>query len=196
MRVNHEIRVPRVRVIAHNGDQLGVITIQEAMALAQEAGLDLVEVVATSTPPVCKIIDYGKFRYDQTKREKESRKSQHQVKVKEVKISPNISVHDFEVKQRHAREFLEKGNKVKVTCVFRGREVMHSENGEKLMHQMVADLEEVSMVEASPRLMGRMMSLVLAPAAKKKKPGSSQTTSAPSSEPTTEVAASVPEATS
>ncbi len=176
MRVNHEIRAPRVRVINQDGEQVGVITIQEAMAMAQEAGLDLVEVVATSTPPVCKVIDYGKFRYDQTKREKESRKSQHQVKVKEVKISPNISVHDLEVKKRQAHDFLEKGNKVKFTCVFRGREVMHPENGAKLMQEIVTEMDEISMVEASPKLMGRMMSLVLAPAAKKKKPTSSTPT--------------------
>lgn len=159
----------QVRVINHDGEQLGVLSFSEALALAKEAGLDLVEVVASSTPPVCKIIDYGKFRYDQTKREKESRKSQHQVKVKEVKISPNISEHDLEVKQRHAREFLEKGNKVKVSCLFRGREVMHPENGAKLMNRMVTELEDVSMVEASPKLLGRMMILVLAPVAKKKK---------------------------
>ncbi len=159
----------QVRVINHDGEQLGVLSFSEALARAKEAGLDLVEVVASSTPPVCKIIDYGKFRYDQTKREKENKKSQHQVKVKEVKISPNISEHDLEVKKRHAREFLEKGNKVKVSCQFRGREVMHPENGVKLMNRMVSELEDVSMVEASPKLLGRMMSLVLAPVAKKKK---------------------------
>ena len=168
MRVNHEIRVPRVRVINQNGEQAGVLTTQEAMAMAQEAGLDLVEVVASSSPPVCKIIDYGKFRYDQTKREKESKKSQHQVKVKEVKISPNISENDLGVKKRQAREFLEKGNKVKVTCVFRGREVAHPENGIKLMQQLTTELEDVSMVEAEAKLLGRMMSLVLGPGKKKK----------------------------
>src|SRR5205807_10154409 len=105
LRVNHEIRAPKLRVISETGEQLGVLSFHEAMGLAQEQGLDLVEIVATAVPPVCKIIDYGKFRYDQTKREKESKKSQHQVKVKELKVSPNISEHDLDVKLRHARDF-------------------------------------------------------------------------------------------
>lgn len=169
MRVNHEIRAPRVRVINENGEQLGVLTHHEAMTLAREAGLDLVEVVSTSIPPVCKIIDYGKFRYDQTKRERESRKAQHQVKVKEVKISPNISEHDLLVKLRQAREFLEKGNKVKVSCQFRGREITHPEIGDKLMTRVVQELEDVAMVEASPKFLGKLLGLVLAPCGKKKK---------------------------
>lgn len=157
------------------GEQLGVIATQEALALAKEAGLDLVEIVSSSAPPVCKIIDFGKFRYDQTKREKESKKSQHQVKVKELKISPNISTHDLEVKMRHAKEFLEKGNKVKITCSFRGREIMHSALGMKLVEQCIQQLEEVSMVEATPKMLGRLLHAVLAPCskkvvAKKKKP--------------------------
>ena len=169
MRVNHEIRAPRVRVINEAGEQLGVLTHHEAMALAREAGLDLVEVVATSVPPVCKIIDYGKFRYDQTKRERESRKAQHQVKVKEIKISPNISEHDLLVKLRQAKDFLEEGNKVKVSCQFRGREITHPEVGEKMMLRVIHDLEEVSMVEASPKFLGKLLGLVLAPSGKKKK---------------------------
>ena len=170
MRVNHEIRSPRVRVIDENGGQLGVLTHHEAMTLARASGLDLVEVVSTSVPPVCKIIDYGKFRYDQTKRERESRKSQHQIKVKEVKLSPNISEHDFMVKLRQAKDFLESGNKVKLSCSFRGREITHPEVGEKLVQRFVQELEEVSMVEASPKLLGKLLCLVLAPSGKKKKP--------------------------
>jgi translation initiation factor IF-3 len=156
-------------VINEAGEQLGVLTHHEAMTLARESGLDLVEVVATSVPPVCKIIDYGKFRYDQTKRERESRKAQHQVKVKEVKISPNISEHDLDVKLRKAKEFLEKGNKVKVSCQFRGREITHPEVGEKLMQRVVQTLEDVAMVEAMPKFLGKLLSLVLAPSGKKKK---------------------------
>lgn len=167
MRVNNEIRVPKVRVISETGEQLGILSTQEALNLAREAGLDLVEIVATSTPPVCKIIDFGKYRYDQTKREKENKKSQHQVKVKEVKISPNISVHDLDVKMRHAKEFLEKGNKVKLTCPFRGREIMHSALGMKLVDQCIQALEECSMVEAAPKMFGRMLTAVLAPCLKK-----------------------------
>ena len=160
-----------MRVINEAGEQLGVLTHHEAMTLARDSGLDLVEVVSTSVPPVCKIIDYGKFRYDQTKRERESRKAQHQVKVKEVKIGPNISEHDLMVKVRQARDFLDKGNKVKVSCQFRGREITHPEVGEKLMMRVVQELEDVSMVEAMPKFLGKLLGLVLAPSGKKKKVG-------------------------
>lgn len=169
LRVNHEIRVPKVRVISAEGEQLGVLTVQEAMTMAREAGMDLVEVVAGSVPPVCKIIDYGKFRYDQTKRERESRKAQHQVKIKEVKFGPNISDHDLQVKVRHAKEFLEEGNKVKFTCMFRGREITHPEVGDRLFNDIITQLDEISMVEAAPKLLGKILSMVLAPASKKKK---------------------------
>lgn len=169
MRVNQEIRTPKVRVINEVGEQLGILTIQEAMARATEAGLDLVEIVPTAAPPVCKIIDFGKFRYDQTKREKESKKSQHQVKVKEVKVSLNISTNDLAVKIRHAKNFLEEGNKVKVTCNFRGREIMHPELGQKIMSHVIRELEEVSMVEVEPKLLGKFLNAVLAPCSKKKK---------------------------
>lgn len=169
MRVNHEIRVPKVRVITHTGEQLGVLSLHEALGLAQEQGLDLVEIVPTAVPPVCKIIDYGKFRYDQTKREKESKKAQHQVKIKELKFSPNISEHDLDVKLRQAKEFLDKGNKVKISCVFRGREMMHPEFGERILNKIVQDLEEIATCEVPAKMFGRMMTIVLAAAAKKKK---------------------------
>lgn len=119
MKVNREIRAPRVRVIGPTGEQLGIFPLHEALDRAADAGLDLVEIVPGSNPPVCKIISYGKFRYDQTKREKESKKSQHQIKVKEIKLKPNIDSHDLETKTRHARDFIVKGNKVKVTCTYR-----------------------------------------------------------------------------
>ena len=169
MKVNREIRAPKVRVIGHTGEQLGVLALYEALAKAEEEGLDLVEIAPGSVPPVCKIINYGKFRYDQTKREKESKKSQHQVKVKEVKLKPNIDDHDMETKIRHAKDFIAKGNKVKVTCVFRGRELMHPEIGEKIVQQFCEELEELAMAESPPKMMGRMLSVVLAPGAKKKK---------------------------
>lgn len=153
------------------GEQVGIITIEEALRLAEDEGLDLVEIVATSTPPVCKVIDYGKFRYDQTKREKESKKAQHQVKVKEVKIKPNIDTHDLETKMRHARDFLVKGNKVKVTCTFRGRERLHPEIGERLMLKVQEDLSDVALVESPIGMLGRIMLMVLAPGkGQKKKP--------------------------
>ncbi len=169
MRVNLEIRVPKVRVISQTGEQLGVLTLHEALTLAEQQGLDLVEIVPTAAPPVCKIIDYGKFRYDQTKREKESKKSQHSVKVKELKFSPNISEHDLDVKLKQAKKFLEEGNKVKISCVFRGREMMHPEFGDRLLSKLVQDLDEISTCEAPAKMFGRMMTTVLAPAAKKKK---------------------------
>lgn len=168
MRVNRQIRVPRVRVISETGEQVGILTIEEALRMAEDAGVDLVEIVATSTPPVCKIVDYGKFRYDQTKREKESKKAQHQIKVKEVKVKPNIDDHDLETKMRHAHEFLTKGNKVKVTCQFRGREMAHPEIGNKLMQRILEELSDVATVEAPPNMMGRILTMVLAPGGKKK----------------------------
>ncbi len=182
MKVNREIRAPKVRVISHTGEQVGVISIQEALAMADEVGLDLVEIVPGSVPPVCKIINFGKFRYDQTKREKENKKAQHQVKVKEIKFKPNTDDHDVETKMRHAREFLSKGNKVKVTCTFRGREMAHTEIGEKLVQKFCADLEDVAMVESPLKLMGRMLIVVLAPGGKKKKETTKQTHSTENSE--------------
>lgn len=169
LKVNREIRSPRVRVIGPTGEQVGILALYEALAMAEEHGLDLVEVVATSTPPVCKIINFGKYRYDQTKREKESKKSQHQIKVKEIKIRPTTDVHDYETKLRHAREFLQKGNKVKITCTYRGRELMHPEMGEKLVREMCEGLEEIATVEAPPKLMGRILQAVLAPGGSSKK---------------------------
>lgn len=169
MKVNREIRASKVRVISHTGEQVGVISIQEALAMAEAHGLDLVEIVPGSVPPVCKIINFGKFRYDQTKREKESKKSQHQVKVKEIKLKPNTDVHDIQTKERHARDFLSKGNKVKVTCMFRGREMVHPEIGEKMMQKFCEDLEDVAILESPLKMMGRLLIGVLAPGAKKKK---------------------------
>lgn len=171
MRVNRQIRVPKVRVINSAGEQVGILSIEEAWRLAEDEGLDLVEIVPTASPPVCKIIDFGKFRYDQTKREKENKKAQHQVKVKEVKLKPNIDTHDLETKMRHARDFLSKGNKVKVSCTFRGRERLHPEIGERLMQQVQEDLSDISMVESPISMLGRIMLMVLAPGkGQKKKP--------------------------
>lgn len=168
MRINNEIRTPKVRLIDDKGEQVGVVSIQEAIRMAEEAGLDLVEIVPTSTPPVCKIMNFGKFRYDQTKREKENKKAQHQIKVKEVKFKPNIDDHDLETKLRQAKDFLLKGNKVKITLAFRGREMMHPEVGKALMTKVCDELAEISIAEAPPSMMGRILSTVLSPKAKKK----------------------------
>lgn len=169
MKVNREIRAPKVRLISHTGEQVGIVSLQEALEMAEEQGLELVEIVPGSTPPVCKIMNFGKFRYDQSKREKESKKSQHQIKVKEIKIKPNIDIHDLETKTRHAREFLLHGDKVKISCMFRGREMMHPELGEKIVNKMCEELEDISIPESPPKLMGRTLLVVLAPGSKKKK---------------------------
>lgn len=169
MRVNRQIRALKVRVISQTGEQIGVLTLQEALVLAEQDGVDLVEIVPTATPPVCKIIDYGKYRYDQTKREKESKKAQHQIKVKELKLKPNINDHDFEVKLRHAREFVEKGNKVKVSVVFRGREMAHPEIGQRLISRMVESLQDTASAETPAKMFGRMLTVVFSPTGKKPK---------------------------
>lgn len=157
-----------MRVIGANGEQVGIIALYEALRLAEDAELDLVEVVPNSNPPVCKVMNFGKFRYDQTKREKENKKTQHQIKVKEVKIKPNIGTHDLETKLRHAREFIEEGDKVKITCTFRGREMMHPEFGEKLINQMLEKLNDIAQAEAPAKMFGKMLTVVIAPSTKKK----------------------------
>ncbi len=131
--------------------------------MAREEGLDLVEVSANAEPPVCKLIDYGKLRYDQTKKDKESKKSQHQIKVKEIKFKPNISMNDLEFKTRKAREFLEKGNKVRIVCIFRGREMLHKDVGGEVFDKVCEDLKDVGARESGSKLMGRMLSVVLSP---------------------------------
>lgn len=189
MRVNRQIRVPRVRVISKEGEQVGIMTLDEALRAADAAGLDLVEIVPTAVPPVCRIIDYGKFLYDQAKREKENKKSQHQMKVKEVKIKPNIDDNDFNTKMRHAREFLEKGDKVKVTCQFRGREMAHQEIGVALMKRVQEVLQDCASIDAPPNQMGRLLMMVLSPGAKKRSEKVEKKPSAPVAIP----AAQVPE---
>lgn len=169
MKVNREIRAPKVRVISSTGEQIGVLPLYEALARAEQEGLDLVEISAGSNPPVCKIINYGKFRYDQTKREKESKKAQHQVKVKEVKLKPNIGIHDLETKLNQLRGFITEGNKVKVTLTLRGREMAHPELAEKLMRKLCEDVEDIATPEAPLKMLGRMYLVVFAPGAKKKK---------------------------
>jgi len=167
LRVNRDVRAPRVRVITEKGEQLGVMSSREALERAVEMGLDLVEIAPNADPPVCKIIDYGKLRYQQTKKEKESKKAQHQVKIKELKIKPNIDKHDLGIKINHARDFLEKGFKVRFTCTFRGREIVFADIGREVIETVCRALEDVSSIEAAPKLMGKNMSVTLAPGAKK-----------------------------
>lgn len=169
LRINKQIRVPRVRLISETGEQVGVVSTQEAFEKAEAVGLDLVEVVPTSNPPVCKIMNFGKFRYDQTKKEKENKKAQHQIKVKELKFKPNIDEHDLQTKIKQMREFIVKGNKVKITCMFRGREMAHPEYGENLVRKVVDALSDIATLETPMKMMGRILSVVLAPGVKKKK---------------------------
>lgn len=168
MRSNREIRARELRVIDQDGNQLGVISRDEALRAAESAGLDLVEVVPNATPPVCKILNYGKYRYDQTKRERESKKQSQQSKLKEIKLKPNISDHDFDFKMKHARSFLEKGHKVKITCTFRGREMAHQDVGRRVVRRMVEALEDIGTPETPPKMMGRMLNTVVAPGLRKK----------------------------
>ena len=169
MRVNHEIRARELRVISATGEQLGVLTYNQAMDLAREQGLDLVEIVPTATPPVAKIVDHGKLRYEQAKREKENKKAQQHVKIKEIKLGLNIGDHDLNVKITHAKGFLEDGDKVKVAIMFRGREMAHPELGMRLAQKFISVLEEFSMIEVPPKQLGRFLNFVLAPGVKKKK---------------------------
>jgi len=168
LRINREIRATQVRLIGKDGKQVGVVTIEQAQAQAKQDGLDLVEISPNAKPPVCKVIDYGKFRYQMTKKERESKKAQHQAKLKEVKVKPNIDEHDLQVKIKRAREFIEKGNKVRVTCMFRGREMAHQELGQKVALRIAEELSDVAQTESPPKQMGRNFSLVLAPLGKKK----------------------------
>ena len=169
MRINKEIRALKVRVIGRQGEQIGIVDIAEAQQQANDEGLDLVEIVPRANPPVCKIIDYGKFRYDKTKREKESKKASSQVKVKEVKFKPNINEHDLQTKLKRGREFLLKGYKLKITCMFRGREMAHPEIGEKLVARVCEDLSDISTQEFPLKRFGRFLNVILAPSGSKKK---------------------------
>lgn len=168
MRTNREIRAQRVRVIDKDGQQLGVLTLTDAIARAELVGLDLVEIAANAEPPVCKIIDFGKYRYQQVKKEKENKKSQHQVKLKEVKVKPNTDDHDLETKLRHARDFIAKGNKVKITCTYRGREMAHPEFGLRVVQKLCEKLADIAAPEAPPKMFGRALNVIVAPGAKKK----------------------------
>lgn len=145
------------------------MTIQQALTLAQTSNLDLVEISPQAQPPVCKIIDYGKFRYQQTKKEKESKRAQHQVKIKEIKIKPNTDEHDLSFKVKKAREFIGEGHKVRITCVFRGREMAHPDVGRRNVEKMVERLADVASAESPSKLMGKNLSVTLAPGVKKSK---------------------------
>jgi translation initiation factor IF-3 len=161
--VNEEITVAQVRLVGANGEMMGVFTRDAAMREAEAAGLDLVMVSPSADPPVCKILDYGKFKYEDQKRKNEARKKQKQISVKEIKMRPNIDIHDYGVKMRAMVKFLEEGDKVKVTLRFRGREMAHQELGMKVLERVKGDLDTLGKVEQMPRLEGRQMAMVIAP---------------------------------
>ena len=162
-RVNREINVRSVRLVDAAGEMVGVVSIRDALIAAEEAGLDLVEVSPNADPPVCKILDYGKFKYEAQKRANEARKKQKIIEVKEIKMRPNIDDNDYDVKMRSARRFLEEGDKVKVTMRFRGREMAHQDLGMNVLIKVRDDLVEMAKVEQMPKLEGRQMIMVLAP---------------------------------
>ncbi len=161
--MNQDIRAPRVLLIDQNGEKQGVMPLSAALEAAEEAGLDLVQIVSTSEPPVCKILDYGKFRFQEQKKKAEARKRQKVVELKEIKLRPNIDTHDYEVKTKAMHRFFEEGDKVKVTLRFRGREMAHPELGMKLLNKVQADFDEIAKVEYAPRMEGRQMIMILAP---------------------------------
>lgn len=152
-----------MRVIAPDGEQLGILEVDVALARAAEAGLDLVEVAPTARPPVVRIMDYGKFKFEQAKQARLAKKKQHVIQLKEVKYRPGIDDHDFDTKTRHARRFLEDGNKVKVTMMFRGRQVAHPELGKEVLDRVAAELAEIGKIEAEAKLEGKNMTMIIAP---------------------------------
>ena len=171
LRINGEIHIREVRVTSATGEQLGIMPTREAMRLAEEQHLDLVEVAPKARPPVCRIMVFGKYRYEQQKREKEARKKQKVITIKEVKLRPNIEQHDYEVKLKHAMRFLGEGNKVKVTIMFRGRELSHPELGQEILDRVAEDLKDSIIVDRKPKLEGRNMIMIVAPKAASKNGG-------------------------
>jgi translation initiation factor IF-3 len=162
-RINDRIRVPEVRLVGPNGEQVGIVGIHDALRLAQEADLDLVEVAPTARPPVCKLMDYGKFKYESAQKAREARRNQAHTVIKEMKLRPKIDPHDYETKKGHVVRFLKAGDKVKITIMFRGREQSRPEMGFRLLQRLAEDVTELGFVEASPKQDGRNMIMVLAP---------------------------------
>lgn len=162
-RVNERIRISPIRLIGPDGEQIGIVPTKEALERAQEAGLDLVEVAPNSRPPVCRILDYGKYKYNQAKKAASSRKRQHTVSIKGMRFRPKIEEHDYTFKMKHVRAFLEQGNKVKCFVLFRGREKAHTEFGRELLDRLAEDLNDVATVESPPRMEGHSMNMLLSP---------------------------------
>ncbi|WP_431307171.1 translation initiation factor IF-3 [Acidithiobacillus acidisediminis] len=163
MRINREILAAKVRLIGDSGEQLGIVSLHEALAAAEEADLDLVEIAPQAVPPVCRVMDYGKFRFQESKRQHEARKKQKQSQVKEIKFRPRTDDADYQIKLRNILRFLEDGDRAKITLRFRGREMSHPELGMELLNRVEADLQEQGVVEQRPRMEGRQMVMVIAP---------------------------------
>ncbi|MDD5496719.1 MAG: translation initiation factor IF-3 [Candidatus Omnitrophica bacterium] len=161
IRINFRIRAREIRVIGENGDQLGIMTPQDALKRAQEVGLDLVEIAPTANPPVCRIMDYSKYKYEQEKKEKEAHKKQKVIHLKEIRFGPKIGEHDYRFKLRNLEDFLKRGDKVKITMMFRGREMAHIDLGRKVLDRLASDISGVGEVEESPRLEGRFLNMVI-----------------------------------
>jgi len=163
VRINDQIRISPIRLIDAEGGQVGIVSLDDARSRALESGLDLVEVAPDARPPVCRLMDYGKFKYEEARRAREARKKQHTMQVKEVKYRPGIEEHDYEFKTRHVRRFLEEGDKVKVTMMFRGRQLSHPEIGLDVLERVLGDVEDLGKIESQPVREGRTMTMVLAP---------------------------------
>ena len=161
--INEEIRDPQVRLISEEGEQLGIVTAEEALRIATEAGFDLVKIAPNSVPPVCRIMDYGKFRFEQTKKEKEAKKNQRVIEIKEIRMSPGIDTNDFNTKLKNAQKFLSDGDRVKVSVRFRGREMAHTDIGEVLLRDFADKCGEIANLDKAPKLEGRNMSIFLSP---------------------------------
>ena len=162
-RVNENIICPEVRLIGSDGDNVGVVSPEKALELSEEAGLDLVEISPNASPPVCKIMDYGKYKYEQQKKESEARKNQKIIEVKEIKFRPGTDTHDYEVKMRSVTKFLENGDKVKITLRFRGREMAHQELGRELLERVATDIDGFGKIENIPKMEGRQMTMMIGP---------------------------------
>ena len=165
--INEQIRDKEIRLIGSEGEQLGIMSARDALKLAEEAGLDLVKIAPNAKPPVCKIVDYGKYRYEQLRKEKEAKKKQKVIEVKEIRLSPNIDTNDLNTKMNAASKFLAKGDKVKVTLRFRGREMAHMANSKHILDDFAENLAEIANVEKAPKVEGRSMTMFLAPKSKK-----------------------------
>ena len=167
VRRNEQIRARDVRVIGAEGEQIGILPRMEAIALAKEAGMDLVEVAATADPPVCRIMDFGKFKYEQQQKKKEAKKNQSVVQIKEIKVRPKTDDHDYETKLRHIRRFLTDGDRCKVTVFFRGREIVHKGRGQAILERVIEDTKDIGKVEQEPSAEGRTLQMLLMPLPKK-----------------------------